>query len=310
MGIGLFLTFIGLNETGIVRLGVPGAPVSLGNVTGTAPLLAVFCFFAIALLSVRRVPGAILIGMLATTFLSFLLGASPAPERWVGLPPGLSPILLQVDLRAALSPGFFPVVLTVFVMAFVDTVGTLIGLSARANLLDREGNLPGIEKPMLADALATTVARCWGRPRRARSSNRPRGSRKGGGPASRPRRGRPVLLSLFFAPLFTAVPPQAYGAVLVVIGSYMIAPVKRLDFEDPTELIPCFLTISLISFTYNIGVGMTAGIISYPLLKVLCGRWREVPGGLWSSRSFRFPSTSTTRTGSATMPRNASSSPG
>ncbi len=282
VGIGLFLTFIGLNETGIVRLGVPGAPVSLGNVTGTAPLLAVFCFFAIALLSVRRVPGAILIGMLATTFLSFLLGASPAPERWVGLPPGLSPILLQVDLRAALSPGFFPVVLTVFVMAFVDTVGTLIGLSARANLLDREGNLPGIEKPMLADALATTVAPLLGTTTTGAFIESAAGIEEGG------RTGFTALvaaalflLSLFFAPLFTAVPPQAYGAVLVVIGSYMIAPVKRLDFEDPTELIPCFLTISLISFTYNIGVGMTAGIISYPLLKVLCGRWREVPGGLW-----------------------------
>jgi AGZA family xanthine/uracil permease-like MFS transporter len=282
VGIGLFLTFIGLNETGIVRLGVPGAPVSLGNVTGTGPLLAVFCFFAIAVLSIRKVPGAILLGMLATTFLSFLFGASPAPESWVGLPPDLSPILFQLDLGTALSPGFFPVVLTVFVMAFVDTVGTLIGLSARAGLLDGDGNLPGIEKPMLADALATTAAPLLGTTTTGAYIESAAGIEEGGrtGFASLVVAAL-FLLSLFLAPLFTAVPPQAYGAVLVVIGSYMIAPVRRIDFGDPTELIPSFLTISLISFTYNIGVGMTAGIVAYPLLKVLCGRWREVPPGLW-----------------------------
>lgn len=282
VGIGLFLTFIGLNETGIVRMGVPGAPVSLGNMTDAAPLLAVFCLFAIVLLSIRRVPGAIVLGMLATTFLSFVFKATPAPEHWIGMPPDLSPILLQLDLRTALSPGFFPVVLTVFVMAFVDTVGTLIGLSARAGLLDGNGNLPGIEKPMLADALATTAAPLLGTTTTGAYIESAAGIEEGG------RTGFTslvvavlFLLSLFFAPLFTAVPPQAYGAVLVVIGSHMIAPIKRLDFGDPTELIPCFLTISLISFTYNIGVGMTAGIISYPLLKVLSGRWREVPRGLW-----------------------------
>jgi AGZA family xanthine/uracil permease-like MFS transporter len=89
------------------------------------------------------------------------------------------------------------------------------------------------------------------------------------------------LLSLFFAPLLTAVPAHAYGAALIVIGSFMIAPVTKIDFQDPTELIPAFLTITLMSFTYNIGVGMTAGIISYPLLKVFGGRSREVPAGLW-----------------------------
>jgi AGZA family xanthine/uracil permease-like MFS transporter len=282
VGIGLFLTFIGLNATGIIRLGVPGAPVALGDMTQPAPLLAVFCFFAIVLLSVRKVPGAILLGMLVTTFLSFLFKAAPVPERWVGLPPDLSPVFMALDLRTALTPGFFSIVLTVFVMAFVDTVGTLIGLSARAGLLDEKGNLPDIEKPMLADALATTAAPLLGTTTTGAYIESAAGIEEGG------RTGFTslvvaalFLLSMFLAPLFTAVPPQAYGAVLVVIGSYMIAPVARIDFKDPTELIPCFLTITLISFSYNVGVGMTAGIISYPLLKTLCGRWREVPRGLW-----------------------------
>ncbi len=282
VGIGLFLSFIGLNETGIVRLGIPGAPVSLGNMMAPTSLLALFCLFTIVLLTLRRVPGALVLGMLATTLLSVLFDVSPAPGRWVGLPPDPSPVLLQLDLREAVSARFFPIVLTIFVMAFVDTVGTLIGLSARAGLLDDNGNLPEIEKPMLADALATTAAPLLGTTTAGAFIESAAGIEEGG------RTGFTSLVvatlflaSLFFAPLLTAVPPHAYGAVLIVIGSFMIAPVTRIDFGDPTELVPAFLTIILISFTYNIGVGMTAGIIAYPVLKVLAGRAREVPHGLW-----------------------------
>ncbi|MGZ8450339.1 MAG: NCS2 family permease, partial [Candidatus Deferrimicrobiaceae bacterium] len=253
VGIGLFLTFIGLNETGIVRLGVPGAPVSLGNLADARALLALFCLFVIVLMTIRRIPGAIVTGVLGTTFLSFLLDVTPAPVQWAGFPPDPRPLFLKLDLPAALSPSFFPIILTIFVMAFVDTVGTLIGLSVRAGLLDEKGNLPDIEKPMLADALATTVAPLLGTTTTGAFIESAAGIEEGG------RTGFTslvvaflFLLSLFFAPLLTSVPPHAYGAALIVIGSFMIAPVTMIDFNDPTELIPAFLTISLISFTYNI----------------------------------------------------------
>ena len=281
-GIGLFLAFIGLFETGLVRPGPPGAPVALGDLTKPASLLALFCFFLTVLLITYRVRGAIIIGVLATTFISFILGTSQAPERWVSLPPSLEPILLKLDIPGALTVEFLPVILTIFVMAFVDTVGTLIGLSARAGLLDEKGNLPLIEKPMLADAVATTLAPLLGTTTTGAYVESAAGIEEGG------RTGLTALvvaglflLSLFFAPLFTAVPPHAYGAVLIVIGIFMVSPIARIPFDDYTELVPAFLTIAGMCFTYNIGVGMTAGLVIYPLLKALAGRRREVPAGLW-----------------------------
>ena len=158
VGIGLFLTFVGLNETGIVSLGVPGAPVNLGRLSQPSVLLAVAGFFIIIWLTLKKIRGAIILGILATTILSIAWGISPLPKSFVSLPPSPGPLFLQLDIAGALSPTNLPIVLIIFVMAYVDTVGTLIGLSARGGLLDTNGNLPEIEKPMLADAVANLIA--------------------------------------------------------------------------------------------------------------------------------------------------------
>ena len=282
VGIGLFLTFIGLNLTGIVTLGVPGAPVSLGRLSQPTVLLAVFGFFIIIWLMIRKVRGAVIIGILATTLLSFALKLTPMPTSWISLPPSLGPIALQVNIADALSLKNLPVALIIFVMAFVDTVGTLIGLSARAGLLDKNGNLPQIEKPMLADALANLIAPLLGTTTTGAYVESAAGITEGG------RTGFTAivvaalfLLALFFAPILTAVPPHAYGAALVVIGIFMVSPLTQIDFNDYTELVPAFLTIVLMIFTFNIGVGMTAGLLSYPVLKTLAGKYKDVPAGMW-----------------------------
>ena len=158
VGIGLFLTFIGLNESGIVAIGVPGAPVRLGNLATPSAEIAILSFVLIAILMVRRVPGAILLGILISTAIAFITGVAKAPAAWVSMPPNPAPIMLQLDLRGALSVGFFGVLLTIFVMALIDTMGSLIGVSARAGFLDADGKLPQIERPMLADAIATMFA--------------------------------------------------------------------------------------------------------------------------------------------------------
>jgi adenine/guanine/hypoxanthine permease len=283
VGIGLLLTFIGLNETGIVECGIPGAPVCLGALSNPPVLLAIGGFFLMAWLIVKRIHGAMIIGILAVTVASIGIGVTQAPRALVALPPSPMPILGQLDIVGALSPKALPVVVIVFVMAFVDTVGTLIGLSSRAGLLDREGNLPEIEKPMLADALANLIAPLLGTTTSGVYIESAAGIEEGG------RTGFTAvvvafffLLALFFVPIFTAVPPHAYGAALIIIGVFMIAPITKIDFSDFTELIPAFLTIVLISFTYNIGVGITAGLLSYPFFKLITGRGREVPAALWA----------------------------
>jgi len=282
VGIGLFLTFIGLNETGLVALGVPGAPVRLGNISQPSVLLAVAGFLLVVVLMARRVRGALVIGIIAATIGSILAGITPLPTRIVSLPPSLEPILFKLDIAGALTLRFFPVVMVIFIMAFLDTIGTLIGLSMRADLLDENGNLPEIERPMLADALATMAAPLLGTSTSGAYIESAAGIEEGG------RTGFSALvvaalfaLSLFFAPLFTIVPPHAYGIALVVVGSFMIKPILRIDFTDITELIPAFLTVVLIIFTYNIGVGMTSGIITYVFLKVCTGRVGEIKSGLW-----------------------------
>jgi AGZA family xanthine/uracil permease-like MFS transporter len=278
----MFLSFIGLVETGIVTLGVPGAPVALGRINSVSVLIALAGFVVMIWLIIRKVRGALIIGILCATLLSMLFGKTPVPATLVSLPPSLAPVFLQFDLTSALSLKALPVVFIVFVMAFVDTIGTLIGLSARAGLLDAEGNIPELEKPMLADALANMAAPLLGTTTSGAYIESASGIEEGG------RTGFTAvvvallfLLSLFFAPLFTAIPPNAYGVALIVIGIFMIEPIRKIPFDDYTELVPAFLTIVLISFTFNIGVGITTGLITYPLMKVVTGRVREVPPPLW-----------------------------
>jgi AGZA family xanthine/uracil permease-like MFS transporter len=174
------------------------------------------------------------------------------------------------------------VLLSIFVMALIDTMGSLIGVSARAGFLDADGSLPQIERPMLADAIATIFAGLAGTTTAGAYIESASGVQVGG------RTGLTAVvvaalfgMSIFFAPLVSAIPAAAYAPALIIVGAMMIAPVLKIDFDDYTELIPAFTVIALMSFTYNIGVGITAGLILYPLFKLAAGRWREVHPGLW-----------------------------
>jgi AGZA family xanthine/uracil permease-like MFS transporter len=282
VGIGLFLTFIGLNATGIVKVGVPGAPVHVGNFNDPAVLLAVAGFILIGFLMIKKVHGAIFIGIAAVTVTALVLGMVTLPASIVSMPPSLMPTFGQLDITGALTFKAFPIILVMFVMIFVDTMGTLIGLSYKAGLLDRNGNLPEIEKPMLCDSLSTMAGAVLGTTTSGAYIESAAGIEAGGRSGLSSLVTAVLFLSaLFFAPLFTVVPAYAYGPALIIVGMLMLSPIARLEFSDLTEVMPVFTIIVLMSFTYNVGIGMTAGFVVYPLIKTLSGRAGEVSSGLW-----------------------------
>ena len=282
VGIGFFLAFIGLNQTGIVTLGVEGAPVQIGDFYQSNVLLAIIGFLLIGILMIKKVNGSIIISIMVVTLLSFIVGDVKVPEKIVSLPPDISSIFLQLDILGALSWGFFAVILTVFVLDFVDTMGSLLGLSYKANLLNDKGELPEIEKPMLCDALATIVGALLGTTTTGTYLESATGIEAGG------RTGFTAVVvallflsALFFAPLFAVVPPAAYGPALIIVGMLMMAPIKNLNFNDLTDVIPVFVMIALMSFTFNLGIGLTAGFLSYEIVKSFSGRIKEISAGMW-----------------------------
>ena len=291
VGIGLFLAFLGLNDMGIVTLGVPGAPVQLANIAKLPVLMSLGGLFITAILLIRHIPGALLAGMAITTAAFLLTGLVPLPTAAFSLPPSIAPIFMKINMQGALTWGFMGVIISVLVMDFVDTMGTLFGLSSRANLLDENDNLPDIQKPMLVDALSTIAASLFGTTTAGVYIESAAGIEQGG------KTGFTAIvvaalfaLALFFSPILTIVPPYAYGPVLVIVGMFMMQSVTKFNFTDYSELLPAFLTIVLMIFTFNIGVGITAGFIAYVLLKLFTGKAAEISMGLWilSLLSFTF----------------------
>jgi len=282
VGIGLFLTFIGLNETGLVKLGVSGAPVQAGNLTSHSALVAMLGFVLIAILMIRKVPGAILLGIIITALVAFLAGTAAPPHGIVSMPPSVAPIVWQLDFRGAFTWRAFPIVLTIFIMAFVDTMGTLIGLSARAGFLDENGQLPQIERPILAAALSTSIAPALGTTTAGAYVESATGIEAGGRTGFTALvTGTCFLLTLVFSPFVGAIPPQAFGPALIIVGLFMLAPITHVNFADYTESIPAFAVVVLMAFTFNIAIGICAGFVLYPICKVVAGKTKELKPGLW-----------------------------
>lgn len=304
VGIGLFLAFIGLYDTGIVTSGSAGmppaaltdhgflrpsdVPVKLGNFHDPKVLLAVFGFIVIVALMSRKVKGSILIGMVITGVLGGLLGFAQAPKGFFAVPftgdLTLGPVFMQLDLRGALDPKLLPIVLTLLIMPFLDTTGTLVGLGAAADLLDEQGNLPHVQKPMMVDALSCIFAPVIGTSTSGVFVESAAGIKEGA------RSGLSTLVvgllfavSIFFIPLIEPLQALkfAYGPALVAVGVMMLPSVRKIDFEDYTESVPAFLAIVMTIFTYNIANGLSAGLAAYPIIKLLSGRVKDVKPGAW-----------------------------
>jgi AGZA family xanthine/uracil permease-like MFS transporter len=300
-GIGLFLAFIGLYQTGIVTsfvegtpapppgtelLPKPAVPVKIGDFRDTKVLLAVFGFLLTAVLMCRRVKGAILIGMATTAAAGYLAGVGAVPQAVVALPftgdYDLGPIAFKLDIAGVLRLSFLPILLTLFLMSFLDTLGTLVGVGAAGGMLDERGNFPEPEKPMLVDAVTCVFSATVGSSTSGAYIESAAGVREGA------RTGLAAVVTgllfaatLFFIPLVQPLQSlaYAYGPALIAVGVLMMASVREIDFADPTEAVPAFATLAMMVFTYNIANGLTAGLILYPVLKVAAGRGRELTAG-------------------------------
>ncbi|MGD0017423.1 MAG: NCS2 family permease [Verrucomicrobiia bacterium] len=303
VGIGLFLAFIGLYETGIVTsfvagmpvdavahgakvLSAPDVPVKIGNLRDPQVLLAIFGFLFICALLYRRVRGALLIGIAVTAGLGLTFGFAHAPKGIMAMPfvgdYSLAPIAGKLDITGVLRLSFLPILLTLFLMSFLDTLGTLVGVGAAGGMLDEKGDFPDIEKPMLVDALTCMFSGLVGTSTSGAYIESATGIREGArtGLAAVVTAGL-FVVSLFFIPLVEPLQQlrYAYGPALIAVGVLMIGSIRKIDFEDMTELVPAFVTIAMMLFTYNIANGLTAGLLVYPVMKLAAGRYKELNAG-------------------------------
>lgn len=275
-GIGLFLAMIGFKNAGLV-VANPATLVGLGDLHAPGVLYAVGGLLLILGLEARRVRGGIIIGVLAVTVAAVLSGHA----RFAGvfaLPPSLAPTLLQLDIGAALEAGLVSVVLTFFLVELFDATGTLVGVSHRAGLLDAQGRLPRLRRALLADSGAIAAGAVLGTSSTTAYIESAAGTAVGG------RTGLTALVvallflaALFFSPLAATVPPFATAPALIYVAILMSRGLAELSWDDLTETAPALICALTMPLTFSIAHGIAFGFISYAGIKLLAGRWREVP---------------------------------
>ena len=278
-GIGLFIAFIGLKSAGIVTPN-DATLVSLGDLHDPAVVLACFGILFSAILMVRKVTGALLIGILVTTAIGIPIGVTRFTS-FFDTPPSLSPIFMQFEWKDVFSIDMAVCVLTFLFIDMFDTIGTLIGVSNRAGMVDEKGNILRLKQAFMADAIGTTVGAMLGTSTVTTYVESSSGVNAGG------RSGLTsftaaicFLLALFLAPLFLAIPPEATSPALILVGVMMMLDVKKLHIEEYIDAIPSFICIILMPLTYSISDGILLGLISYVLIRLCAGRWRDLNIGM------------------------------
>lgn len=277
IGIGFFIAFIGLQDSGIIVKN-EATLVGLGKVTNPTILLTFLGIVLIAVLYYKNVKGSFIIGMLSVYILGMIFGVAKAPSGIISMPPSVAPVFLNFDFKSAMVIGIVPVIITMLFIDIFDSVGTLIGLAAKAGYLDEKGNVKNADKVLLADSIGSTIGACLGTSTPVAFIESAAGIAEGG------RTGLAgltiavmFLLSLFFSPILTAIPAFATAPVLIVLGLLMMEPITNVNFADFTEGLPVFLTLILTLLTYSITDGLAFGFMSYVLIKLFTGKYKEIP---------------------------------
>ncbi|MBN2617584.1 MAG: NCS2 family permease [Spirochaetales bacterium] len=280
VGIGLFIAFIGLYNggSGIVQLGdAYSVPLKLGKFSANSPaLLIVIGLIVISVLLILKVHGALLIGILVSTLIALPMGITHLPENW-SLNFNLSEIAFKFDFSKIFSLDMLIILFTFLFVDMFDTVGTLIGVSTKAGMLTNEGKVPNAKQALLADAIGTTVGACLGTSTVTTYVESASGVSEGG------RTGLTAFttsilffLAIFLSPIFLMIPSAATAPALIIVGVFMMSPVKEIKWDDYLEAIPAFFTIIMMPLTYSIAEGIAFGMTSYVLLHLLTGKFKDV----------------------------------
>lgn len=278
-GIGLFIAFIGMQNAGII-VNNDATLVSLGNITSGSGLLAVIGMIITSLLIAKKVPGALLIGVLLTALIGIPMGVTEF-KGIVSAPDSIEPIFCQFQWENVFTLDMLVVVFTFLFIDMFDTIGTLIGVCTKADMVDENGRIPRLKQAFMADAIATTAGAMLGTSTTTTYVESASGVAQGG------RSGLTAfvvgccfIITLAFSPLFLSIPSAATAPVLVIVGLFMIEPICKIDFSDFSEAIPAFLCIVVMPFSYSISDGILWGVIAYVVLNLVMGNFKKLSPSL------------------------------
>ncbi len=279
-GIGLYIAFIGLQNAGIIANN-DSTLVGLGNLGTANSILFIIGLFLTAILVVLKVKGGILIGMLATTVIGIPMGVTKL-TGFMSMPDSIAPIFCKFEWSQVLSWDMLVVVFTFLFIDMFDTIGTVVGVSVKSGMIDKDGHVDGISKILMADAVATTAGACFGTSTTTTYIESASGVAEGG------RTGLTSFvvavcfaIALLFSPVFLAIPGAATGAVLVIVGVMMMAPIRNIEWDDYSEAIPAFITAVMMPLAYSIAHGILLGMISYVVINACTGKFKKISPTMW-----------------------------
>ena len=279
-GVGLFIGFIGLQTGGIV-VANPATYLSLGDMRAPETFLAAFGFLLITILSVKKVPGAIILGVLGVTAIALVLGLVEF-SGFVSSPPSIAPVFLELNFSDVLNLSSTIVVLTFLFVNLFDTAGTLLAVATRAKLVGEDGQIKNLDRALKADSSSSMVGACFGCAPVTSYVESSSGIAAGG------RTGLTAVVvgllfcgAVFFSPIASIVPAYATAGALIYVAILMVSGMERLEWADPTELLPALITIILIPLTFSIADGIAFGFTSYVVIKLFAGQREQISLGAW-----------------------------
>lgn len=279
-GIGLYIAFIGLKSAGII-VNSEATSVALGSFSEPAVILSIIGFLITSVLVILNIKGGMLLGIIATTLIGIPMGVTNF-NGVMSTPPSIEPIFCKFEWSQILSWDMVAIVFTFLFIDMFDTIGTVVGVSVKSGMVDKDGNVDGINKVLMADAVATVAGAVFGTSTTTTYIESASGVSEGG------RTGLTSFtiavcfaIALMFSPLFLAIPGAATGPVLFIVGVMMASPVRDIDWSDYSEAIPAFVTMLLMPLAYSISDGIMLGMITYTLLNALAGKLKKVSVMMW-----------------------------